>query len=313
MKRISCGHSFLLGVDKPVGLSSHGAVARARRALGESKVGHAGTLDPAASGVLLLGAGQATRLLGTITLDDKRYLARIAFGSETATDDAEGDVIRTAPIGDELFDEAFARAAVAALEGVCEQVPPAFSAVSIDGMRAYALARKGGEVELAPRSITIHEASLISIEACDGIVVWSCRFHVSKGTYIRSLARDLGRRLGSAAHLCGLARTASGTVRIEDCMDLEQLDEGGLELALAHALDPLEVLPYPHRMLSSDELPDVLHGRPIRLHGDECESLAEGNAICLVHDARLWGIWERRGAHLVSRSNFPQGIEGVRL
>ncbi|RVU98290.1 tRNA pseudouridine(55) synthase TruB [Coriobacteriales bacterium OH1046] len=313
MKRISCGHSFLLGVDKPVGLSSHGAVAQVRRSIGESRVGHAGTLDPAASGVLLMGVGQATRLLGIITLDDKRYRARIAFGSETATDDAEGAVIRTAPVGDELFDEGYARAALAALEGTHEQVPPAFSAISVEGTRAYALARKGEEPELAPRPITIHGASLASIGICAGIVTWTCEFHVSKGTYIRSLARDLGRRLGSAAYLSGLERTASGTVGIDDCIGLGQLDEGGLELALARALDPLRVLPYPHRPLTSDEHADVLNGRPIRLRGSERACLAGDGIVCLVRAGRLWGIWERRGSHLVSLSTFPQGIEGVRL
>lgn len=296
-----------------MGLSSHGAVARVRRALGESRVGHAGTLDPAASGVLLVGAGQATRLLGTIMLADKRYRARIAFGSETTTDDAEGDVTRTAPVGDELFDEGFARAALAALAGTHEQVPPAFSALSIEGTHAYALARRGEEVHLAPRPITIHGASLASIGICDGIVTWTCEFHVSKGTYIRSLARDLGRRLGSAAHLSDLVRTASGPVAIGDCIGLGQLDEGGLGLALDHALDPLGLLPYPQRMLASDELSDVIHGRPLRLRGAERASLAEGGLACLVHGARLWGVWERRGSHLVSQRTFPQGIEGVRL
>lgn len=311
MKRFSCGHSFLLGVAKPVGMSSHDVVARVRRAVGESKVGHAGTLDPLASGVLLMGIGQATRLLGLVTLDDKRYRARISFGAETSTDDAEGEVVRTAPVDGRFSDERFARDALSALVGDHMQVPPAFSAISVDGTRAYALARKGEEVELAARPITVIASDLIAISQDDVSITWTCDFRVSKGTYIRSLARDLGRSLGSAAHLSALERTASGSIPLDRCITLEHLAEGGLDAALGHMVDPLSTLPYPSIPISDEELADVLNGRRLDLPKDDAVVLPEGAPVCLVHDARLMGIWERRNGKLAARSNFPSGIEGV--
>ena len=311
MKRFSCGHSFLLGVVKPVGLSSHDVVARVRRAVGESKVGHAGTLDPLASGVLLMGIGQATRLLGLVALDDKRYRARISFGSETSTDDAEGEVVRSAPVDSRFLDREFARRALASIAGDHMQVPPAFSAISVDGMRAYSLARKGAEVELAARPITVIASELVAISQDAGTVTWTCDFHVSKGTYIRSLARDLGRSLVTAAHLSALERTASGTISLDCCMTLEQLAEGGLDVALAHMVDPLSTLPYRSIPISDDELADALNGRQLDLPKDDAFVLPEGEPVCLIHDTRLMGIWERRNGRLAARSNFPSGIEGV--
>ncbi len=310
MKRFSCGHSLLIGVDKPLGLSSHDVVARVRRAVGESKVGHAGTLDPLASGVLVVGIGQATRLLGLITLDDKRYLARISFGSQTSTDDAEGEVIRTAPIGESLRDEGFARAALARIVGVQEQVPPAYSAISVDGARAYARARKGEDVDLPARTVTVHDAALISVDAHDGDVAWVCSFHVSKGAYIRSLARDLGSMLDSAAHLSGLTRTSSGAVGLDRCIDLDTLAEGGLEAARAAALDPLTLLSHQRIAPTDAELAAIMNGR--QLSADICPGLAQGEDACLTRDGRLWSIVTRTGDRLATAVNFPQGIEGVR-
>ena len=141
MRRSASGINCLIAVDKPLGLSSHDVVNRVRRILGERRVGHAGTLDPAASGVLVLGVGQAARLLGMLTLDDKRYDARIAFGAQTSTDDAEGEVIRTASVPERLGDQAVAQVVFSSLVGPCDQTPPAYSAISIDGKRAYDRAR----------------------------------------------------------------------------------------------------------------------------------------------------------------------------
>lgn len=296
-------------MDKPIGLSSHDVVARVRRAVGESKVGHAGTLDPLASGVLIVGIGQATRLLGLVTLDDKRYIARIIFGAETSTDDAEGEIVRMAPVPEELADAAFARAALARIIGEQEQVPPAYSAVSVDGKRAYAVARKGGEVELPARTVTVHDAELISVEGDGDAVRWTCAFHVSKGTYIRSLARDLGRSLGTAAHLDGLTRTASGTVALDRCISLDDLAEGGLVRAMECALDPLDLLPYPAIGISSQDCADIMNGKT--LPAALCQELGDGDDVCLVFDGRLMGISTRHGDRLAARCNFPQGIEGV--
>ena len=140
--------NMLLAVDKPVGCTSHDVVSQCRRALHERRVGHAGTLDPMASGVMVVGVGQATRLLGMLTLDTKSYVADISFGVETNTDDAEGEAVRTVPIAADLRDPAYARERLCAMLGPQMQVPPAFSAISVNGVRAYKAAREGNAVEL---------------------------------------------------------------------------------------------------------------------------------------------------------------------
>lgn len=152
--------NLLLAIDKPVGITSHDVVSKVRRALNERRVGHAGTLDPLASGVMIVGVGQATRLLGRITLDRKRYLSRIMFGAETTTDDAEGEVTRTAPMSDDLLSPMFAKQLLADFVGELDQVPPAFSAISVDGVRSYKRARAGEDVELPARTIEVYSADL---------------------------------------------------------------------------------------------------------------------------------------------------------
>ena len=227
--------NLLLAVDKPVGITSHDVVSKVRRALGERRVGHAGTLDPLASGVMIVGVGQATRLLGRVTLDRKRYLARITFGAETTTDDAEGEVTRTAPATDDLSSRLFASSILKDFLGEQEQVPPAYSAISIDGVRSYKRARAGEDVDLPARTIEVYAADLVAIDEVDGYVVWTASFDVSKGTYIRSLARDIGRATGNAAHISDLRRTASGPVTAGMCLRIEDLSCEG---ARAAALDP---------------------------------------------------------------------------
>ena len=151
VKRIPSDINLLFAVDKPLGCTSHDVVSRVRRALGVRRVGHAGTLDPLATGVMVLGVGQATRLLGMLTLDRKSYIASISFGSETNTDDAEGEVTSVGPVALELKDEAYARQVLASFVGPQMQVPPAFSAISVNGVRAYKRARAGESVELPAR------------------------------------------------------------------------------------------------------------------------------------------------------------------
>ena len=316
MRRQSSGINCLLAVDKPLGLTSHDVVARARRILSERRVGHAGTLDPAASGVLVLGVGQATRLMGMLTLDDKRYEARIAFGTQTTTDDTEGEVVLRAEVPERLGEEAVAAAVVASLVGPCAQVPPAYSAISVDGKRAYDRARAGEDVELPTRQVTIHEAELLGVGEQDGQLVWDCAFHVSKGTYIRSIARDLGQSMGTAAHLCALRRTASGPVTLEDCLTLEGLEQLGSAAASA-ALDPVRVLGHPWHELNDYERQAVAVGRQFG-----CRTVVdargrrrpphEGERISLVDGDNLMGVWEERNARLACVANFPGGIAGVR-
>lgn len=315
MSRRPSALSALIAVDKPAGLTSHDVVSRVRRALGERRVGHAGTLDPAATGVLVVGVGQATKLLGLLTLDRKGYRATFALGAETTTDDAEGEVTRSSAVPDELMEADAAAAAVAGLVGEQDQVPPAFSAVSVGGRRAYAMARAGERVELEPRRVTVHDARLV--EAVPDERAWVVDLDVSKGTYVRALARDLGRSLGCCAHMSALRRTFSGPVALGDCVTLEELDAGGAELVRERCLDPVAALGLPARELDYAEVADVSCGRRIEpgtVTGPD-EGRREprpGERVALTLAGGLVGIWERRGASLVCSSNFPQAIEGVR-
>lgn len=198
----------LLVVDKPSGWTSHDVVARGRRLAATRKVGHAGTLDPMATGVLLLGIGRATRLLGHLALAGKAYDATIRLGEKTITDDAEGDVVEIVDAS-QTTDEAI-RAACARYVGAIEQVPSAVSAIKIKGERAYKRARAGETVELAARPVTIHRLDVRAIRRSAAVVDVDVHVDCSTGTYIRALARDLGAALGTGGHLTALRRTRVG-------------------------------------------------------------------------------------------------------
>lgn len=307
-KRKPSNINLLFAVDKPSGRTSHDVVSAARRALGERRIGHAGTLDPLATGVMLLGVGQATRLLGMLTLERKSYIAAIAFGAETNTDDAEGEVTRTASCAPELADEAFARRALEDSLGPQMQVPPAFSAISVNGVRAYKSARAGIDVELPARPVEVFEASLLSIDVAADGVVWNVAFTVSKGTYIRSLARDLGRRVGGAAHIAALRRTASGAVTLGDALTLDDLSVEGVR---ARALDPLALLGIAPVHLEDESLEDLLCGRrvPISAAKDPVPS-ADMCGLVVAGELRALAVAEDGYYHM--HNVFPQGIEGVR-
>jgi tRNA pseudouridine55 synthase len=204
-------------------MTSHDVVAHLRRSTGEGRIGHAGTLDPAASGLLLVCIGPATRLSDALMAGEKSYEARIVFGAATDTDDAEGTVVATAPLPDGLADEGFAREVLAGFVGEQDQMPPRFSAIKKGGRKAYELARAGKPVELEPRRVSIHELRLIAT----GAKWWEIEARVSKGTYIRSLARDLGEAVGSRAHLGALRRTWIGRVSIGQAHTLEELKQMG--------------------------------------------------------------------------------------
>lgn len=314
MKRKPSDINLLLAVDKPVGITSHDAVARVRRALNERRVGHAGTLDPLASGVMIVGVGQATRLLGRITLDRKGYLARIAFGCETNTDDAEGEPTRRIDPVPELWDPEFAARVLAGFLGAQEQVPPAFSAISIDGVRSYKRARAGEAVSLPARPIEIFAANLIAIESGpegEG-PIWTVAFDVSKGTYIRALARDIGRAAHGAAHIADLRRTSSGRITLRDCAGLDALDPS---VARARCLDPVAVLGLPAFALDEATLADVLLGRAISraacVPRDPALAVGEGVSVALTHAGELRAIAVTDGARFRMNDVFPQGIGGV--
>ena len=209
-------------VDKPAGWTSHQVVARARRLLGTRKVGHAGTLDPMATGVLLVGVNRATRLLGHLMLTTKSYTATIRLGLGTLTDDAEG-AVTDAP-GAAGLSDAEIQAAVQPLLGAISQVPTAVSAIKVDGVRSYARVRAGEEFSLAARPVTVHrldvlarrDADVHGLACVDLDVVVDC----SSGTYVRALARDLGAALGSAGHLTALRRTAVGPFQLAEAVPL---------------------------------------------------------------------------------------------
>lgn len=225
-KKRGDGPDGVLLVDKPEGPTSFDVIAKLRKALGTSALGHAGTLDPLASGLLIVLAGRYTRLSQHLTQDDKRYVARVVFGTRTTTDDREGEVVESGDPGG--LTKELVVAALAAMEGPGSQVPPAFSAISVGGERLYAKARRGEEVEAPPRDIVLRELALLSFEgAGDPAPSATVDVLCSKGTYVRAIARDLGARLGVPAHLGGLRRTAAGAYRLEDATALDALLEPG--------------------------------------------------------------------------------------
>ena len=223
MKRGTTDLCLVLAVDKPSGMTSHDVVSRARRIFGEKRIGHTGTLDPLASGVLPLCVGPATRLDQFLTGHDKSYVVSVVFGAATDTDDCDGEVIRTGVVPDEVFDPFFASVFVGGLVGKSKQLPPVYSAIKVGGTKACDAARKGRVIDLAPRDIEVYSAELLGIGGADGAepARWDIAFKVSKGTYIRALARDIGHSLGCPAHVGALRRTAAGAIGIADCVTLE--------------------------------------------------------------------------------------------
>jgi tRNA pseudouridine55 synthase len=212
----------LLLVDKPAGWTSHDVVARVRRVCGTRRVGHAGTLDPMATGVLVLGVGRATKLLTFFVGCDKTYAATVRLGQATVTDDAEGDVVdRTDASG--VTASALADA-VRALTGPIEQVPSSVSAIKVDGRRSYARVRAGEDVALAARPVTVHRFEVLAVRPQGEVVDVDIEVEVSSGTYVRALARDLGAALGVGGHLTALRRTRVGRFGLADAIPLDALD-----------------------------------------------------------------------------------------
>ena len=213
--------SGLVNVDKPGGWTSHGVVARIRRLAGTRRVGHAGTLDPMATGVLVVGVGKATRLLGYLALAEKEYSATVRLGQVTDTDDAEGEVIAEKHAAG--LDQERLLAAAASLTGEIEQVPPAVSAIKVGGKRAYRLAREGRPAELAARTVTVHALNVLASRPQAGLLDVDVEVSCSSGTYIRAIARDLGVLLGVGGHLTALRRTRVGPYSVAGARTLDQL------------------------------------------------------------------------------------------
>jgi tRNA pseudouridine55 synthase len=247
----------LVIVDKPAGWTSHDVVGKLRRLAGTRRVGHAGTLDPMATGVLVIGIDKATRLLGHLALTQKAYDATIRLGASTNTDDAEGETTATAPAAavEAVTDEAL-HAGIMALTGRIQQVPPQVSAIKVGGERAYKRARQGAALELAARPVTVDHFAVHDVRRCDGLVDVDASITCSSGTYIRALARDLGAALGTGGHLTALRRTRVGPYDLPMARTIAQLTEGLEVLPLAAAV----AAAFPRRDVSADEAGKVAHG-----------------------------------------------------
>jgi tRNA pseudouridine55 synthase len=249
------GPSGFLAIDKPALWSSHDVVDAARRWLGTRRVGHLGTLDPLATGVLPLAIRDATKLIPFVDQHEKVYAGTIRLGVATDTCDGEGKAIRTH--AGPLPSEAEVRAALASFAGEIEQTPPMFSSVKKDGVPLYRLARKGEEVERAPRRVTIHRIALTHFTPPDVGIEVAC----SPGTYVRVLAADLGEKLGCGAYLAGLRRTANGPFALSDCLTPEQCDELAAQGALeARILPPARILALPQIALTAIQARRVANG-----------------------------------------------------
>jgi tRNA pseudouridine55 synthase len=261
----------LLLVDKPAGITSHDVVSHVRRATGIKRVGHAGTLDPFATGLLVVLLGRGTRLIPYIDGEPKIYDAVIRLGSETDTDDLTGVTTHT----DEPPSDANIARAIEQLTGPIEQYPPAYSAKQVGGVRAYAAARRGAPLDLQPSRVTVHEWQ---VGMRDGEPL-SARITCSGGTYIRALARDLGRLAGSAAHLASLRRVASGPFTADDAVTLDDVDSANFTLRPL-----LEAIPQlPVQSIDSAEVVRTSHGNTIAARAD-------GARVAIVHDGLLAAI-----------------------
>jgi tRNA pseudouridine55 synthase len=292
-------NSGILLVDKPQGITSHDVVARVRRAAGTRKVGHAGTLDPLATGLLVLGLNSSTRLLTFLVGLDKTYEATIRLGVSTASDDSEGQVTATADASG--VDDASVDAGIAELTGPISQVPTTVSAIKVDGRRAYDLAREGVEVELTARDVVVSEFVVLDRRdaVVDGVPVrdLDVRVSCSSGTYVRALARDLGAALGVGGHLTALRRTRVGSLAVADAAVLEGIEVEPALLAPTAVASSL----FPVWSMTADETTDLGHGkRPVVDLADTAGPVA---AVTPAGD--LAGLVSVTGGRAKPIVNFP--------
>ncbi len=255
----------IINVNKPLGITSHDVVYRLRKLLGIKKIGHTGTLDPDASGVLPMCIGKGTKLAELLTASDKQYLAEMTLGAITDTQDKSGEVLETFPVNvteDEIL------AAVKSFVGEIEQTPPMYSAVKIDGKKLYELARKGKTVERKPRNVTINDIEIKNIDLENKTV--TMLVDCTKGTYIRTLCEDIGKRLGCGGYMSALTRTRSGRFKIEDSYTLEQIEEKLLNNDLSFFISVEEAIPeFPKIVLAEKNAKKVQYGIKISVEGLE--------------------------------------------
>ena len=270
-------------VDKPAGMTSHDVVGRCRRIFSTRKVGHAGTLDPMATGVLVIGIDRATKILGLLTTTSKSYAATIRLGQTTSTEDAEGELLQSVS-AEHLTLEAI-DAAMAPLRGEVSQVPSAVSAIKVGGRRAYQLVREGHQVELEARPVRIDRFEALAVRpAPDGLIDLDVEVDCSSGTYIRALARDVGVALGVGGHLTSLRRTRVGRFELDQARTLDDLTE---QPQLSLSLDEACLLMFPRRDLTAEEVEATGNGRALAAAGIDgvyAAGDAEGRVIALLRD-----------------------------
>lgn len=258
------GPSGLIVIDKPEGTTSHGVVGRVRRIMGTRKVGHAGTLDPMATGVLVVGVGRATRLLGHLALHDKDYGATIRLGASTVTDDREGDVVSVAdPQRLAAVTESDIGVAMGALTGEIDQVPTSVSAIKVDGRRAHALVRAGEDVDLAPRRVKVERFDLRGIRRAEEWIDLDVDVTCSTGTYVRALARDLGMTLGVGGHLTRLRRTRVGAWSLSSVVTWQMLEDAVDPTTRLKGLGECAAEAFPTVVVGDDAVAWIVNGRPL--------------------------------------------------
>lgn len=280
----------LVIVDKPAGMTSHDVVSRCRRLFSTRKVGHAGTLDPMATGVLVIGIERATKIMGLLTLTTKSYAATIRFGQSTSTDDAEGEVLQA--VSASHLTDVDIEAAIARLRGDIDQVPSSVSAIKVDGQRAYKLAREGQSVELAARPVRISRFDVLAVRGSgEDLVDVDVEVDCSSGTYIRALARDAGAALGVGGHLTALRRTRVGDFGLDRARTLEELADGA---TLTLDLDSACREGFPRRDLDAAEVDAVRNGRPLAPAG------IEGTYAAVDADDRVIALLADKGSRTTS-------------
>ncbi len=282
--------SGVLVVDKPADWTSHQVVGRLRRLLGTRKVGHAGTLDPLATGVLVIGVNRATRLLGHLAAHDKSYEATIRLGQQTLTDDAEGEIVSEPGATVDMLTELGAQ--IARLTGVISQVPASVSAIKVDGQRAYARVRRGEDVTLKARTVTVHRFEVTDVRAAAAarvpVVDLDVTVDCSAGTYIRSLARDLGAALGVGGHLTALRRTRVGGFDLSGALPPSALTADPPERPVLLGMPEVAARCFPTHELTAEQAVAVRHGSVV-----EIELAAD--LVAFMHAGEFLALYESAG------------------
>jgi len=311
MKRGNSEYSLILGVAKESGMSSHDVVNRIRSIYGEKRVGHLGTLDPLATGVLPVCVGPATRIMPYFHEHTKIYRFGISFGYSTDTDDEAGMIIERKECPEELLLVDKANETVKNFLGEQMQLPPVYSAKKVGGLKSCDVARKGTVLSLEPKKVDIKAIDVLAIQKSDDGIIWDCEACVSTGTYIRSLARDIGKAVGCPAHVSHIARMTAGPITIDSCKSLESIEQN---LACA-IIDPVRLLGYPS--FNVDSLQSIVqNGNPIPLEsilreGAETpiDELHENDCVCLCVGDTLKAIYHKGpAANLLPSCVFAKGI-----